>query len=457
MISAGLLLRVHGPLGSSERIFTRLPVLIGRNVGPTQCMLADDQVSKLHASLDYQDGMIVLRDVGSTNGTFVGGTRLPASRWIQIGSADHPGQVKISEFHIEVSVVEDNVEAPSLRSSTLAELLDSQSTPGSPALSGGPAPSAASLGPRRYLSPGEIAAQAPQVGPAGTYQMRGPSLRVMQHYVNVVGAMKELHDSLAVELQAAPPEARASVCDRIIKTYPTLANEPIIQTLLRAHGWSGAPPAGAGESPLAVAALQAMQDLAGWYIGRNRPLLHPGDVATFKERLRATLDEFLLGYIPLMTGMTRFASQMAIRQATADAIPSSPAELASRLLDWTTNNDDLRARLRASFAELMMHQVALLNGVMSGVRALLTEQQEGQRRGGLAGMFRLDPWEVYRRRHSDLADEENERFRVLFGHEFVDEYQQFTQEVRAASPDGSVPQFGGSGELPVPPGGAGKR
>jgi type VI secretion system protein ImpI len=202
-----------------------------------------------------------------------------------------------------------------------------------------------------------------------------------------------------------------------------------------------------------------MQDLAGWYIGRNRVLGEPKDVVAFKERLRATLDEFLLGYVPLLAGMSRFEHQMAIRAEARVSLPASPAELATKLLEWRTANDDLRQRLRASFAELMMHQVALLNGVMSGVKALLTElapatiekaaERERARRGGLAGIFgSVDPWSLYRKRHSDLADEENERFRLLFGNEFVDEYRQFTREARAGA--AHTPEQPGPAQLTSP-------
>jgi predicted component of type VI protein secretion system len=176
-----------------------------------------------------------------------------------------------------------------------------------------------------------------------------------------------------------------------------------------------------------------MQELAGWYVGRNRALTTPAEVALFKDNLRATLDEFLLGYPALVEGMGRFEQQMDIQSEQAPALPSSPAELAAKLLDWEGNSHKVRQRLHASFAELMMHEVALLNGLMSGVKALLTELSptriEKAAAGTCHGLFgRPDPWAVYKLRHSDLADEENERFRLLFGPEFVEEYRQFTRE-----------------------------
>jgi predicted component of type VI protein secretion system len=93
----------------------------------------------------------------------------------------------------------------------------------------------------------------------------------------------------------------------------------------------------------------------------------------------------------------------------------------------------------------MMHEVALLNGVQSGVKALLMELSPIRIEKAAAmdrhSIFsRVDPWAVYKRRHSDLADEEGERFRLLFGPEFVEEYRQFARESPVVEETGSLPR-----------------
>ncbi|HEU4990586.1 MAG TPA: FHA domain-containing protein, partial [Gemmatimonadaceae bacterium] len=61
-------------------------------------VLADDSVSDSHAKLQHRDGGWYLVDVGSTNGTFVGGTRISAERRLD-GSPDvRFGGVK-ARFH----------------------------------------------------------------------------------------------------------------------------------------------------------------------------------------------------------------------------------------------------------------------------------------------------------------------------------------------------------------------
>jgi hypothetical protein len=51
------------------------PIVIGRNPD-ADLVIADDLVSRRHARLVYEDGELVVEDLGSTNGTFVNGARV---------------------------------------------------------------------------------------------------------------------------------------------------------------------------------------------------------------------------------------------------------------------------------------------------------------------------------------------------------------------------------------------
>ncbi len=225
---------------------------------------------------------------------------------------------------------------------------------------------------------------------------------------------------------------------------PGVAADPLAREVLERFGWRASSDAPLTETSPGEVALAAMQELARRYVGGDRRLTTPAEVVWFKDNLRATLDELLLGHRALVDGMSRFEEHMDIQSQRGEPLPSSPVELASRLLDWTGSSDLLRQGLRASFAELVMHEVALLNGLMSGVQALLTdlspariEKAAVERRRGVFG--RADPWTAYKRRHSDLADEESARFRVLFGPEFVEEYRQFTREASRLEAPGPSP------------------
>ncbi len=418
-MALGLQLRVAGPAIAFERAFPRTPVSIGRDRA-AHCVLRDEKVSKVHAWIDVQQGSIYVRDVGSVNGTFVRGHRLEKNRWIPVGSTSNPVELHIAGFTLQAAVYDVGERSHA----TLAESLMAY-------LPGGELPRA----------PPARAEKDPAALLGGTYDMGGPITRIVGPYAAVVAATQALGSAIDRELEKAPPTAQQIICEQLVAMYPDLANDPRLRAMMRRRGWTGPAADGAGQNPMATAALDALQDLAGWYVD-NRALSDPASIVRFKENLRATLDEFLLGYVPLLTGLGTFEEQMAIQPATA-RMAASPAGLANELLDWRKDAAAVRARLRTSFSELMMHQIALLNGVMSGVKALLSDLSpaaiekaagsEKSRRKGLSGIFsRLDPWAMYKKRHGDLADEENERFRVLFGKEFVDEYRQFTRE---GSPD----------------------
>jgi type VI secretion system protein ImpI len=406
--------------------------MIGRDATTAQCVLDHGQVSKLHASLDVRNGTLCVRDLGSTNGTYVGGQRLVANQWVAVGAAEHGVELQIADYTIQASAYEDEADG-SRGSGGPASLAEWVGTPSG-------RPLRPSVRPARPAPQGRSEGSEPPAGNR-TYGMAEPAARLAPVCARFLEASNRLLQGLASELEASPPAARPLVCDEIARTYPAIANDPAAQALMRQYGWGGRAPAqaprGLGLDPLAEAALQGLQELAAWYLGRERVLASPVVVAAFKDNLRGALDELLLGYGPLLAGIVRFEEQMAIPSANPTPLPAAPAELARKLMDWNGDTSSLRQQLRSTFAELMMHQVAVLNGVMRGVKALLTElaptvieqaaTRERSQRGAWARAFsRIDPWSLYRKRHGDLADEENERFRLLFGREFVEEYRQFT-------------------------------
>ena len=176
------------------------------------------------------------------------------------------------------------------------------------------------------------------------------------------------------------------------------------------------------------------------YVGTSGPngrITSEAELLAFKEHQRRTLDELLIGFVRLVSGLDKFEQQMALRPDNgAPALERSPAELIRQLLDWRLPGEEALEHVRASFADLMMHQVALLHGVMRGVKALLTElspatieaASQQRRKKSLHLLGGPDPWSLYKERHADFSDEENERFRVMFGADFAEEYRLLTSK-----------------------------
>ncbi|MGH7293971.1 MAG: type VI secretion system-associated FHA domain protein, partial [Polyangiaceae bacterium] len=127
-------------------------------------------------------------------------------------------------------------------------------------------------------------------------------------------------------------------------------------------------------------------------------------------------------------------------------------------------NEGSRA-IESTFAEVMVHQVAMLNGVMRGVRSLLAKlapasieaEISNPRRRAASGMqlgpFRYKTlWELYIEIYGDFAEDEKQAFMLIFGPEFVHAYTELAGEPAVAAPGGppAPHAFGAPQQHPQP-------
>jgi type VI secretion system protein ImpI len=173
------------------------------------------------------------------------------------------------------------------------------------------------------------------------------------------------------------------------------------------------------------------------------------------------MDTFLKCFVPLRDGYKQFEKDMDIKKTSRPGAPvlgssvetaRDPKELAAKLLDWKDPSNEANRTVESTFADLMIHQVAMLNGVMKGVKSLLANlapsaiereaddpRNKNKSSGLLANRYKA-LWEVYTARHSDYADEEKEAFGVIFGKEFVGAYSQLAGEHVGPRGTTAVPQ-----------------
>jgi pSer/pThr/pTyr-binding forkhead associated (FHA) protein len=70
---------LSGPQKGQKAEVTKTPLTLGRSFGDVG--LADGKISRIHASLEvYGERAVVLRDIASTNGTFVNGKLISSAR-----------------------------------------------------------------------------------------------------------------------------------------------------------------------------------------------------------------------------------------------------------------------------------------------------------------------------------------------------------------------------------------
>jgi hypothetical protein len=127
------------------------------------------------------------------------------------------------------------------------------------------------------------------------------------------------------------------------------------------------------------------------------------------------------------------------------ASTSVPAALWRRSPRSRRSKTSVHQRLRASFARAddargrpPERRPEWGQGALDG--AFTHTHRESGGHGSSQHLLPRRPLAVYKRRHSDLADEEGERFRLLFGPEFVEEYRQFARESPVVEETGSLPR-----------------
>lgn len=406
-----------------ERLAPYLPVRIGRN--PLNDVQIDAGfVSQFHAVIEADGDRLYLRDLGSRNGTH-----------LRQGHAVPPHQpVELSQYGNEFAIV-------SLHFVLSPAEVAPQVSEGRKRL--------ASLG-----HPGNLA-QTAAVGADHAVRVGRLLVDLKPQIDTYRAAFRELMRQIAVRTEGLDPQAKAHLLELLANNEPALAREPEYQAYAASLG------AGASFVSEDAVVSQAVRELAASYVP-NAPLRTGAQAVAFLGKLQDTLDVFLKAFIPLRDGYRQFESKMDIKRTgksdqfrgAAHAVEGAgdPRMLTSRLFDWNdTSNEGPRA-VESIFADLMIHQVALLDGVMRGVKSLLKElspstieQAAAKKKGGWSfGPWKLKKvWALYKERHSDLADEERETFELIFGKQFVKAYAQLadaqTVQTSSAAPHGFGP------------------
>ena len=367
------------PFGPPKRIFA-LPIRVGRN-GLNDLVIDHGGVSSFHARIDDVGGRLCVTDLSSKNGTHLKGDQVIP----QMLAPNQPSDLQPSGFefflgvHVRVRIRFDETHEPleqrgqmSFRGSVLGNagaLFDGNSQP-PPAIAMAPALPSARPFEHAAAFPG-----SPPIAPPGVPAAPG-------------------HNRAATDfLQGITAEAMA---------------------------------------------LQGLRELAASLVP-GKPLETTGDIARFITKLHDTLDAFCRSFVPLREGhaqfMTSFDLQRSMRrtqqrsQAYA-AVENSrtPEALAAALLDPKDRALDASQALEGILADLMIHQLALLEGVMRGVRALLEELSpdnvEAQAGARLSLSRHKALWSKYLELFANVS-EERQAFAVIFGEEFTAAYRQY--------------------------------
>jgi hypothetical protein len=189
-------------------------------------------------------------------------------------------------------------------------------------------------------------------------------------------------------------------------------------------------------------ALAGLRELASSLVP-GVPLETTGDVARLVTKLHDTVEVFCRCFVPLREGFAQFVSSTDLyREASQRSLNRSPEALrvetardpstvAAALLDWRSQSYDAPQVVEAIFADLIIHHVAIVEGVMRGVKALLDELSPGnieralaeENRSAFLGHHRA-MWKTYQHRFDEVTNE-TRTFELVFGPKFAASYREY--------------------------------
>ncbi len=383
--------------------FERFPVRIGRNQ-LNDLHIDRPYVSQFHAAIDIRDKQIFVRDLGSTNGTVYQGRRLARDQQIEVTAAP---EFNIGPVVLRMAIVDSAAKKPASPKEG-GNVLD---------INDGGANANAQLARPKPIPPGA----------------EDPFIRQLVPYIEAYRtAWGAVYRVIYDHLTRLPPELRTNYLKRLGLEHASVNLETDFQKIAQYYGVD---PRTLGELGPPQAALAALAELSRTLVPGGKPPEDVPGILTFARRLRDTLEVFLKCFISLRDGYQEFQKEMLTKDresVNSDRVATAKdAKELGNVLLGPSGGPDAPRQLYDIFVEVMSHQVALLNGVMEGVKTLLDQlspkavEEDYEKKGRRAGLFSNKYealWKFYEDRHGDYSGEDKQTFLIIFGPQFSKAY-----------------------------------
>lgn len=457
-----LLVRVEKTDGTILRAgFNYSPVRIGRNQ-LNELHLEDPVVSQWHALVRFDEiqGSVTVMDLGSTNGTAFNGTLLHPHVAVPVGRND-----VLSLGPIRVNMTIANV-PPELLDTTRESSFNTHNIKGRATLNFSPGDAGKTMLAQSLQRSDSLGGAAtmlfePQDEPS-TFETPSEEYRLVEDAIAKTRpayqayrlAWSEVLRQLQARLEETPESLREHAAIGLKLEFPQIAKEYDFLDLAQRFGLS----------PEVNAEIDPADWLQRLKFG-SRSGLPQEDVNTrlAMERVGVLLETFAESFLALRRGYEQFGEDMALRVIQEQA-PLTAAkdhrDVLQVLLDWNADGARSVDDLKRAFADLAIHQVALLHGFVEGVRYLFSllspDSIETGRSAALTGapgtalapsgkgFFSFLPffrkgrlWKKYVRLHRSLSEED--RFtREVFGRAFARAYFHVTGMQVQSGRDGTL-------------------
>jgi type VI secretion system protein ImpI len=449
-LATGLKLRITNTVNnvSVDRTFTTFPVRIGRNTLNDLCIV-DRFVSQFHAIVELHGEELMLRDLGSSNGTKLSGNRAPAHQLTSL--KPHKNSFGIGPLQIDAVVAEVAVEAYEDRGPQSVGEAATQDEEGvlDNSFITNINEQFSFNDPKMAAARAAFAAQEGNNPPSPAGNMTSTLLLDQNEMEKKKAEALAKARAFNAEKAAQAANAAAAAAAGGVQTS-TVVMQGNLPTTIELR-----------QRMLEQIALKGVREIAQTLLPNKKILDDPDDLARFLTKLRDTTEVFLRAFIPLRDGYRQFASQMQIQRGPKATRTVENAqnerELAEYLLDWNQKGREAHKAIEGTFADLMIHQLALLHAIMQGVKSLLDALSPKTIEGALDELskqgkanFQWGPWRfkelwrVYGSKHGDMDDGDKRIFAALFGNDFAESYNQYRSMVDTPEDAGSETNVSGS-------------
>jgi predicted component of type VI protein secretion system len=189
-----------------------------------------------------------------------------------------------------------------------------------------------------------------------------------------------------------------------------------------------------GATPFAVPAPVASASSEGSAAVTNiaAALLHdvspPGtadEQSAFLARVAEILQTTAQAFVEIRNVQARFGEEMGvrtIREFTPLHSAGDARGVLDYLLDWRRGGPERNAQLSAVYSDFLLHQVALINGVVEGVEGLMEQFRPAEIERGVGGLSKAaGAWKKYTERYAEVIEERGVAA-LVFGPEFARAY-----------------------------------
>jgi type VI secretion system protein len=367
---------------SASYTFPRSPVRLGR-LPLNDLELDFPFVSQWHGMIRVDDRGIYYVDVGSTNGSFVNGK--PATKGQEIALLPS-SEIVIGTLRLCVA---QTPKAPSIQApiyqSQFARATGFTTTPGN---------ESATLFDTAFPPPPENSVSC-TAGNSSASQARRPTIPNTPPTARSSSSRPQYRASSNKGVRL-PQKRYDSVSKRAAATIPT--DSGLISNFSKA------------------------------YLPNVKEPLTGAEQEQFLNRMGIVLETFTQASLEMRKGLEKFGEDLGVRSIQGESPLFSATKLEdilAYLLDWRLSDDELRRDLMRLYASFMVHQVALLNGINQGTRALVSKfgpdtiEKEVSSIGPLRTM---SCWKAYCERYKELMNDETAFSQELLGKEFAHAY-----------------------------------